>query len=67
MIEKILTCQILLEAMELPNMNLGSVTEEMVTCLPILMEAMCVLNMILLMMANQLWIKIYSQIEIHLF
>ena len=60
---------ILLEAAEMPNMNLDSVTEEMVmsTCLPILMEAVCVLNMILLMMANQLWIKIYSQIEIHLF
>ena len=45
---------ILLEAAELPNINLDSVTKEMVmsTCLPILMEAVCVLNMILLMEAN---------------
>ena len=45
---------ILLEAAELPNMNLDSVTEEMVmsTCLPILMEAVCVPNMILLLKAN---------------
>ena len=41
---------ILLEAAELPNMNLDSITEEMgmSTCLPILMEAVCLLNMIYL-------------------
>ena len=51
------------------ELGLHDGSEEMVMsmCLPILMEAVCVLNMILLMMANQLWIKIYSQIEIHLF